>query len=338
MKQKILIADDDPDVRKLLARALSAEPYELVSVGNGKDARDLASTENPGVIVLDINMPQKNGLDVLRELRRNVSTRMIPVILLTARTSVSDEVSGLDMGADDYITKPFDLDELRARIAGVLRRNQLALSANPLTRLPGSPMIEEEINRRIREKIPFAFLYIDINHFKSYNDAYGFARGDQVIRQTAEVLTDFVGSCAGEGGFLGHIGGDDFIVVCAPREAPHLAQRIVSKFDERAPDFYEIRDRVLGYIQTKNRQSQWQKFPFISLSIGIATTKNRKLNHYAKVVQIASEMKNHCKASAVELSRIAFDRRSDVQQGGLTAAAGARRRGLFLDSGPRWDL
>lgn len=188
MKQKILVADDEPSVQKLLARALSAEPYELVSVSNGRDALDLASSENPGVIVLDINMPGKNGIDVLKELRRNISTRMIPVILLTARASVSDEVSGLNMGADDYITKPFDLAELRARIAGILRRNQLALSANPLTHLPGSPMIEEEVNRHIQEKIPFAFFYVDISHFKSYNDAYGFARGDQVIRRTAEIL------------------------------------------------------------------------------------------------------------------------------------------------------
>ncbi len=313
MKQKILVADDEPSVQKMLARALSAEPYEIVSVSNGKDALDLASSENPGVIVLDINMPEKNGLEVLRELRRNAGTRMIPVILLTARASVSDEVNGLDMGADDYVAKPFDLAELRARIAGVLRRNQLALSANPLTHLPGSPMIEEEVNRRIWEKSPFAFFYADINHFKSYNDAYGFARGDQVIRRTADILMGAMGSCAGDGGFLGHIGGDDFIVMTAPSDAPGLAQRIVLQFDERARSFYDAGDRVLGYIQAKNRQDRWQKFPLISLSIGIVTSEQRTLDHYAKVVQIASEMKNYCKSRAVELSRFAFDRRSDVQ-------------------------
>jgi diguanylate cyclase (GGDEF)-like protein len=311
MKQKILIADDEQCVQKLLARALHSEPYELVSASNGKDAYDIATSQNPDIILLDIEMPGRNGLDVPRQLRQNIQTQMIPVIMVTGHGSVEDEVGGLDMGADDYIAKPFDLEELRARIASALRRNRLTLSANPLTRLPGSPMIEDEVNRRIADRIPFAFLYIDINDFKSYNDAYGFARGDRVIRATAEILLESARSAGG--GFVGHIGGDDFIAISDPSCAPDLAQRIVSRFDAQAESFYNSCDRVIGHIQTQDRKGDWNTFPLISLSIGIATTENRTLDHYAKVVQIASEMKAYCKSSGEhKLSRFAFDRRTDA--------------------------
>lgn len=313
MKPTILVADDEPCMQKMLARAFCSEPYRLVSASNGRDAFDIAAARNPDIILLDIDMPVKNGLDVLRELRQNIKTRMIPVIMLTGHGNVEDEIGSLDLGADDYITKPFTIEELKARIASALRRNALAISVNPLTRLPGNPMIEEEVNRRIQKGTPFAFLYIDIDHFKSYNDAYGFERGDRVIRETADLLLAGVRSNGSEGTFVGHIGGDDFVAIAPPTEAPHLAQTIVSSFDERSSAFYRAADRALGYVNTKCRRGQLQKFPLISLSIGIVTTEQRTLGHYAKVVQLASEMKAYCKSNpAGRLSRFAFDRRTDV--------------------------
>lgn len=312
MKHKILIADDEQSVRTLLARALQAEPYELVSASNGKDAYEIASTQNPDIILLDIEMPELSGLDVLRQLRQNAQTKIIPVIMVTGHRSLQDEIGGLNLGADDYIAKPFDLEELRARIGSALRRNRLVLSANPLTRLPGSPMIEDEVSRRIADKSPFAFLYIDIDHFKSYNDAYGFERGDRVIRATADILVESARSAGG--GFVGHIGGDDFIVISDPPCAPDLAQGIAARFDAHVERFYNSCDKARGHVKTQDRNGDWKSFPLISLSIGIVTTENRALDHYAKVVQIASEMKTYCKSSGKHrLSRFAFDRRTDVQ-------------------------
>ena len=313
MRQKILIADDEEAVQKVLARALGSEPYELLSAFNGNDALDVATTQNPDIILLDVNMPEKNGWDVLRELRRNIQTCMTPVIMLTGCGVVSDKVGGLEMGADDYVTKPFTIEELKARIVSALRRHRLALSAHPLTRLPGSPMIEEEVNHRIRAGIPFAFLYIDINHFKSYNDAYGYARGDRVILETADILLGSFHADGGGDGFVGHIGGDDFVAITGPEQAPYVAERIVSQFDQRAPSFYNSADRRHGHIRIKNRMGRWQRFPLISLSIGIVVSQQRKLDHYAKVVQLASEMKAYCKSNPRHsLSRFAFDRRKDL--------------------------
>ena len=314
MKQKILIADDEVSVQRVLARVLGSQSYELLRVSNGRDALDVALAQSPDIILLDINMPEKNGWDVLRELRGNSQTRMIPVIMVTGFGAVSDEVGGLEMGADDYITKPFATAELKARVAAALRRNRLALAANPLTRLPGSPMIEDEVNRRIREGTPFAFLYADINHFKSYNDAYGYARGDRVIRETADMLLESL-RLEGGGGFVGHIGGDDFVIITAPTQAPHLAQRVVSQFDQRTPGFYDSSDRRRGCIQVENRAGRRQRFPLITLSIGIVTTQLRMLDHYGKVVKIASEMKAYCKSIPDhQRSRFSFDRRRDMPE------------------------
>lgn len=310
MKQKILIADDEPMIQHLVARTLGSELYEILTASNGDDALSLAAQERPDLIVLDVSMPKKTGWQVLDELRRGVQTRMTPVIMLTGSSAVPDEVFGLNSGADDYISKPFVAAELRARVNSALRRNKLGVSANPLTKLPGSPSVEEEVNRRIREGIAFAFLYVDINHFKPYNDVYGFAAGDQVILETANILLESLQMEGG--GFVGHIGGDDFIVIADPKQAPSVAQMIVSQFDKKASDFYKGADKSRGFIETENRQNLLQKFPVISLSIGIVTSEQRKLDHYAKVVEIASEMKAFCKADINhQLSRFAFDRRRD---------------------------
>lgn len=314
MRHKVLLADDEPSMRKLIERVLGAEAYELLAVSNGLDALKTAAAESPDIILLDIDMPRRNGLDVLRDLRRNARTRMIPVIMLSGYGTVDDEVGGLGLGADDYISKPFSGDGLKARVASALRRTRAAISANPLTRLPGSPMIEDEVARRISQGSPLAFLYMDIDRFKSYNDVYGFARGDEAIRETARLLMEAVDADGGD--FLGHIGGDDFAAVTDPARASQLARLIARRFDERVPALYDDQARRAGAVRTRDREGRWRSFPLIALSIGVATSQHRSLDHYAKVVQIASEMKAYCKGMKEGGSRFAFDRRTDAQGAG----------------------
>src|SRR5262249_53662884 len=144
-------------------------------------------------------------------------------------------VTGLEQGADDYVTKPFEMAELVARIRTLLRRTRIGLEANPLTRLPGNVTIENEILTRIQYKTPFAVLYVDLNSFKAYNDTYGFVKGDDVIRETARILLT---QSAMSQGFVGHIGGDDFVVVCLPSEAEELCQNLIKAFDSKVSSFY----------------------------------------------------------------------------------------------------
>lgn len=287
--RRILIADDDEPVQRVLARMLDGPAYEIVAAGDGESALTLAAQSNPDLILLDVNMPKKNGWEVLDELRRSPLTRMIPVILLTSAAAASDKVGGLRLGADDYVTKPFSQPELIARVDGLLRRHRQSLSANPLTGLPGNPAIEEEVSRRIAAGTPFAFFYIDIDRFKAFNDAYGFAEGDRVLLETAGLIRASL-----EDGFVGHIGGDDFVAISGLEEAPHVAQRLATLFDERAPGF-----------------GRPKRGPCPTLSIAVATTARRRFANYAEVAAVSSELKAHLKSeSGRTLSRFAFDRRT----------------------------
>ncbi|MBI5242753.1 MAG: response regulator [Elusimicrobia bacterium] len=312
MSQRILVADDEEAMHRLISRTLTTSNREVVAASDGAQALELARTLGPDLIVLDVKMPRKSGWEVLKELRGHALTRAMPVIMLTGCGSICDEVAGLDMGADDYIAKPFQPEGLRARVMSILRRTQLDLSVNPLTRLPGSPSIEAEVNRRIAGQLPFAFLYADIDNFKPYNDCYGFAQGDKVIWATAHVLAESIRAGESADAFLGHVGGDDFVMVTDIAAAPHLAQRAVSLFDRKAVAFYDPADLSRGYIEAQDRQGRSRRFPLLTLSMGVATSERRRLDHYAKVVSIANEMKSFCKSQPADrFSRFAFDRRRD---------------------------
>src|SRR5467141_2217356 len=206
-KTVILVADDEDAMLSLLREALQSVQYDVVVAHNGEEALEKLRQKPPDLVLLDVRMPKMSGYDVCRQIKSDVFLRHIPVMLLTAQAGTSNKVTGLEQGADDYLTKPFEMDELLARIRTLLRRTRMGLEANPLTRLPGNVTIENEILSRIQSKTPFAVLYLDLNSFKAYNDIYGFVKGDDVIRETARII--LTQSDPSEG-FVGHIGGDDF--------------------------------------------------------------------------------------------------------------------------------
>ncbi|MBI4425095.1 MAG: response regulator [Elusimicrobia bacterium] len=308
---RILVADDEECVHRLLRRALPGEAYRVVSAATSQEALARALAEVPDLIVLDVHMPGQGGLEVLAELRRDCRTRLVPIILLTGDAAPEDRVRGLDGGADDYVSKPFHPSELAARIASALRRSRADVGANPLTRLPGSPTIEEEVNRRIDAREPFAFLYVDIDRFKAFNDVYGYAKGDAMIRDTAALLTEAVAAEAASAGFVGHVGGDDFVLLCRPSGAERLAQHAAGLFDEGLAAHYAAADLDRGFLECRDRQGSWHRSPLCALSIAGVTTERRRLDHYAKVVELASEMKAYVKSRPAGGSAFAFDRRRD---------------------------
>jgi diguanylate cyclase (GGDEF)-like protein len=248
----------------------------------------------------------------LARLREDPRTRLMPVVLLTGDGAPACRVRGLDSGADDYVAKPFHPGELAARVAALLRRRRRDLGANPLTRLPGSPDIREEVERRIAAREAFGLLHVDIDRFKSFNDAYGYARGDALLLETAGLLAEAVqAECAGRG-FLGHVGGDDFVIVAPEARAEPAARAAAGLFDAASPSFYREEDRLNGFVETVDRRGVRRRSGLVTLSIGGATTARRRLDSYAKAVAIAGEMKSYLKARPSEgASRFALDRRSD---------------------------
>ncbi|MGQ0668393.1 MAG: GGDEF domain-containing response regulator [Actinomycetota bacterium] len=311
MPETILVVDDDPDIARFVEVNLRSAGYDVEVAADGEKALEKAMDMRPDLVLLDVMMPRIDGFEVAQRLRRNPRTANTSIIMLTAKALSTDKVLGLTAGADDYIIKPFDPIELLARVKGTLRRAKEMRNLSPLTGLPGNIRIQEEIERMVREGKSFAVLYCDLDNFKAYNDQKGFVRGDRLIQATARILQDAVVEFAGADGFLGHVGGDDFVAVTPPEVAEEVSLRIVERFDQQVPEFYEKEEISRGYVEVEDRRGQMQKLPLVGLSIGIATTDTRTYGHYGEAVAIATEMKNYAKRKSG--SSHAIDRRATTQ-------------------------
>jgi diguanylate cyclase (GGDEF)-like protein len=306
--EAVLVVDDDPFIARLLEIELKAAGYDVRVANDGMTALGMAQERSPDLVLADVMMPSMDGFELARRLRQDPRTAAVSIIMLTARGLSADKLEGFAIGADDYIVKPFDTPELLARIRGVLRRAREMRAQSPLTGLPGNVRIEEEIESRVDRRTAFAILYADLDHFKAYNDHYGFMRGDQVIQFTARLIEEVTREIAEGEVFVGHVGGDDFVAVTPPALAERVAQAIVERFDREASELYDDADRERGHLQITNRRGELQEFPLLAISIGIATTERRSYAHYAEAVAIATEMKAFTKATPG--SSYAVDRRT----------------------------
>jgi diguanylate cyclase (GGDEF)-like protein len=291
----LLIVDDEPDLRRILETLLHEDGYRVVTTGAGAEALALAQKQSFDLIILDLLLPDLDGFSVLGALRARPSTALTPIILLSARDSADEKVRGLQLGADDYVTKPFSAAELLARLRAALRRRELEGGANPSTRLPGNVAIERTIRRRIESNQPIAVCYTDLDNFKAYNDTYGFLKGDAIIHQTAHVLLAAVEQAGNRDDFVGHIGGDDFIVITTPDRAEAVCARAIAAFDALAPLFYDAETRARGYIDAHDRQGRPMRFPIVSLSIAVVGNGQQAILHWAEVAHRAVELKKRAK-------------------------------------------
>ncbi|TDI49783.1 MAG: response regulator [Acidobacteria bacterium] len=308
MSDRVLVADDDPDILNVVKINLELDGFEVDTAVDGEDAMQKATSSPPNVIILDIMMPRMDGLTALHRLRSQAGTANIPIILLTARGLPEDRVRGLELGADDYITKPFDITELAARVKAVLRRTQAARDLSPLTGLPGNFKITAEIEDCIREERAFALVHGDLDNFKAFNDHYGFMRGDEVIRFCASSFNEAVESLGMADTFIGHIGGDDFVAIIPPEMSELFAKEVIERFDDGILDLYDTADALRGYIEVIDRRGERYAFPVVSLSLGVASTHVREIGTQWEASAIAVEMKEFAKKQQGSTYRI--DRRT----------------------------
>ncbi len=306
-RSRILVVDDDPNIRELIAETLGGSGYDVLEARDGREALSISEKELPDLIVLDVMMPDLDGMEVCTRLRNDPLTNHIPIVMLTAKGIIEDRIKGIESGADDYITKPFDPLELEARISMHLRRSVRDGEASPLTGLPGNRAIEEAIESRIRAGQKFAVCYIDLDDFKAYNDRYGFFAGSEVIKLTAQIMLEAVKAHGGPDDFCGHIGGDDFIIITEMERTANVCEEVIRLFDAKVPAHYDLADRRNGYIVSVDRSGNIVKFPLLTISISIVHNTYRELHHPGKVAQIAAEVKKYAKS--LEGSNYVYDRR-----------------------------
>jgi diguanylate cyclase (GGDEF)-like protein len=267
-------------------------------------------------------MPRLDGVELCRRLRSDPITASLPVIMLTAKSLSVDKVVGLTAGADDYIIKPFDTLELIARVRSTLRRNAEMRAVSPLTGLPGNHRINEEIAARAGGDQPFAVCHVDLDNFKAFNDRYGWLRGDDVITLLAAALKAAGAEAGLPQSFIGHVGGDDFVVICAPEQVEVLTDHCLQVFDEGVRSLHDPEDVANGFIAIVDRQGNERRYPIVSVSIGVAMTGKRHYADHRAIVAVATEMKVVAKRQSG--SAVAIDRRTDAdleaQQRGTSAS------------------
>ncbi len=291
----VLVVDDEEDVARIIALQFADEGYQTTQVYSGTAALQIVREQSFDLILLDVLLPDIDGFAVLGGLRAQPETQLTPIILVSAVNAPSDKVRGLQLGADDYITKPFSAAELSARAQAALRRSEREGGANPSTRLPGNLAIERAISQRIADRQPFAVCYCDIDNFKAYNDSYGFLKGDAVIQRTAQILLEVVRSVGNPDDFVGHIGGDDFVVISTAERAEVIGITATKRFDETAPFFYDPLTRSQGFLKGVDRQGQPTDFPLVSLTITAVISALKPFRHPGEVAQRSAEGKKRGK-------------------------------------------
>lgn len=303
-KKEILIIDDTELVILSLVGFLTPT-YKTYFSKNGEDGIAIAIQKQPDLILLDIVMPNLDGYEVCRRLKSNPRTSNIPIIFLTAMSEAMDLAKTFEVGGADYIAKPFIPIILEARINNQLRLfesvselkrlYQMALDSNPITGLPGNNSIKKRVETSILLQENVFVFYADLDNFKSFNDKYGFAHGDEVIYFTAKLFSEIANLVGCLEPFIGHIGGDDFVMILPENKGISFVENYIKSFDEKIKTFYSKKDLEQGYISSKNRQNEIKKFPLMSISIAGVNLSNRVYKNYLLVNDICVELKHKAK-------------------------------------------
>ena len=297
----------------LVAGWLTGKGFPSLAVGDPAQIEAMALRALPAMVLVDGNGDVRPGLELCRSLKADAYTAIVPVAFLEDAHVELRVHDAFRAGADEVLTPLFDPEEQRSRLDVLLTRTERNVSVHPSTRLPGTNEIEREIKRRMDSGREFAVCYADLDHFKEYNDRYSYNDGDRVILLLSRMLHAVVKGLCGQRGFVGHIGGDDFIAILPLEMTDPCCSEIITVFDLLIPLQYSEQDRRAGYFFGKDRRGQLHKVPYMTLSIGIVTNERRRFTHPAQVSGLATEMKSYAKT--LPGSVFVVDRRQESQLG-----------------------
>jgi diguanylate cyclase (GGDEF)-like protein len=307
-KQRILLVDDEPHLVKVIKLRLEGAGYSVIVATTGEEALKLVREENPDLIILDIVMPDIDGFQICEILRSQYRTSHIPIIFLSAMRGVEDKIKGFNIGADDFLTKPFVSGELLARVNSILIKNSALKLSSPLTGLPGNVSIRRETARRIANGADYSWIYLDLDNFKEYNDHYGFLQGDTVIQFISEVMIQALEEKGNGNDFLGHIGGDDFIIITTIDKTEDVAQFVLKKIEENSYRFFSDKELRVGYYEHVRRDRTRVKIPTqLCVTIAVITSEDIRFQHPAQISSLAAQVKEYGKS--IKGSVVVYNRR-----------------------------
>ncbi|MCL4695301.1 MAG: diguanylate cyclase [Candidatus Hydrogenedentes bacterium] len=307
MRRLVLFADPNPAARQKLVDTLTGAGFEVSLARTAEEAHRAFYADPPHCMILPLSMTSGDGANLLKELKRDNVYGHLPAIITVSPEDVGSGIDWISVPADDFVVDPINSEALLARIHLCWSRAMRDVNANPLTGLPGNLVIGHEAERRLGAAEPFAFAYLDLDGFKSFNDRYGFARGDEIIRMTARILVNTVRAIDEHRTHVGHVGGDDFVFVTPAGLMNEACEQIIASFDAIVPDFYDDDDRKRGGIDSIDRQGNPKWYPLVTCSIGAVDTTVSHVKHIAELFGRVSEVKNAAKH--LQGSRFVVDRR-----------------------------
>ncbi len=285
-KGRILVVEDDVDISKMLRIYFDSQGYEVLVAVRGNDALDICRAKLPNVVVLDIQLPDIDGYEVCRSLRSNTRTSYVPIIFLTQKDERSDKIAGLELGADDYITKPFDIEELKLRVEGAIRRSLREALTHPVTNLPAGKLIEEQLKRVKDSPEPWTLLYFGIRNINAFKEIYGPIQVNEVLLFLADIMRETVETHGTLNDFIGQASDNDFIVITPPKSDSVICKSITERFNEECQVFYSFPDREKGFITYKDIDGVTQKSDFMQIAVGVVSSAD---GPFADIVQITED-------------------------------------------------
>jgi GGDEF domain-containing protein len=291
----LFFSPDGCPVPALVRQWATVHAFPLLVFNDPGEVESIVLRGHPCLLFVDGDNSGTIGLGLVRRLKSDAFTAIVPVTTLAGSHHPDKVQAWFASGADEVITELFSPAEQRSRLESMLVRTERDVSVHPSTRLPGTTEIEREIRRRMESNQEFAVCYADLDHFKEFNDRYSYYEGDRVIYILSRILHDVVKGLMGQNGFIGHIGGDDFIFIIPAADISPVCSEILEVFDALVPLQYNDQDRRAGYFFGKDRRGQLHRVPLMTLSIGIVTNRHRRFAHPAQVSELATEMKSYAK-------------------------------------------
>ncbi len=287
-RARLLIVEDDAEIANMLQLYFSKLGYEVDVAARGQEAIEKSRQEIPHLIILDIMLPDMDGYEVFRHIRSYLRTSHVPVIFLTQRDERDARIQGLELGADDYITKPFDLEELRLRVKNTLDRVERERMTDPRTGLPSGRAVEDYL-RQLLQRRDWALLDIEIQYFHEFREAYGFVAADDVLRFTARLLNQVVNAFGSPDDFIGHPAEANFLVVTREEHARRIRDELKARFRQEIHSHYHFRDRERGYLILRDRDGSERHVPLMSLAIGVVYARDHDFADIREITEVAAE-------------------------------------------------